>query len=230
MAIEIQERFQVSAPIERVWRFVMDPHQVVTCLPGATLLEVVDDRTFVGQVKVKVGAVSASYKGKIHLTEVDEASHRVNMAAEGKETSGGTAKGTMRSHLTALPGGGTEIVAEATVDLTGRLMQVGRGMIQGVAHQIFLQFVAATKQRLEVPELVPAPAPTTADAQASATATSSADASTPTAAASQAAAVPGGPAPAPAKSEDSIRILPILLRALWEAIRGFLRRLFGSAA
>ncbi len=225
MAIEIQERFQVSAPIERVWRFVMDPHQVVTCLPGATLLEVVDDRTFVGQVKVKVGAVSASYKGKIHLTEVDESSHRVNMAAEGKETSGGTAKGTMRSFLSALPDGGTEIVAEATVDLTGRLVQVGRGMIQGVAHQIFLQFVAATKARLEVPEPVAAPS-VAASPEAAVTQSE-------VAAAASSAAPAGAPSAAPpaaAQSQDSIRILPILLRALWESIRGLLRRWFGSAA
>ncbi len=222
MAIEIQERFQVAAPIERVWRFVMDPHQVVTCLPGATLLEVVDERTFVGQVKVKVGAVSASYKGKIQLTEVDDSTHRVHMAAEGKETSGGTAKGTMRSHLTALPGGGTEVVAEATVDLTGRLMQVGRGMIQGVAHQIFLQFVAATRERLEG-EAAAAAASAAAEASA---------AGTPVSADASAAAPPvAAPAPAPAaRGEDSIRILPILFRALWEGIRRFFRRLLGHGA
>jgi hypothetical protein len=71
------------------------------------------------------------------------------MVAEGRETSGGTAKGTMQSFLRALPDGQTEVVAEASVDLTGRVMQVGRGMIQGVSHQLFQQFVASTKERLE---------------------------------------------------------------------------------
>lgn len=219
MAIEIQERFQVAAPIERVWRFVMDPHQVVTCLPGATLLEVVDERTFVGQVKVKVGAVSASYKGKIQLTEVDEATYRVQMAAEGKETSGGTAKGTMCSHLKALPDGGTEVVAEASVDLTGRLMQVGRGMIQGVAHQIFLQFVTATRERLEGEA---------AAAAASAATAASAPAVTPDGATP--AVTPAQVAPTATRGDDSIRILPILFRALWEGIRRFFRRLLGHGA
>ncbi len=222
MAIEIQERFQVAAPIERVWQFVMDPHQVVTCLPGATLLEVVDEKQFVGQVKVKVGAVSASYKGKIQITEVDQAAHRVIMSAEGKEASGGTAKGGMRSQLTSLPDGGTEVVAEATVDLTGRLVQVGRGMIQGVAHQIFLQFVAATKARLEVAEAEAGGLRSLAAAAAASPAADARDRVPPDAAPM--------PRAAPASNQDSIRILPILFRAFWEGIRRFFARWLGSGA
>jgi carbon monoxide dehydrogenase subunit G len=149
MAIEIRETFQVQAPIDAVWRFVMDPDQVVTCLPGAELERAVDDRTFEGRVKVKLGAISTSYKGRVRFTEVDEQGYTVRMVAEGRETGGGTAKGTMFSRLCALPDGQTEIAAEASVDLTGRVMQVGRGMIQGVSHQLFQQFVASTKQRLE---------------------------------------------------------------------------------
>jgi carbon monoxide dehydrogenase subunit G len=120
---------------------------------------VVDERTFVGTIKVKVGAITTSYKGRVQITEVDESAHSVQMAAEGRETGGGTAKGTLRSHLASLPDGGTEVVAEASVDLTGRIMQVGRGMIQGVSHQLFQHFVASTRQYLEAPagaELAPA--------------------------------------------------------------------------
>jgi carbon monoxide dehydrogenase subunit G len=152
MAIEIRETFQVQAPLDAVWRFVMDPDQVVPCIPGAELLEAVDDRTFDGRVRVRLGAISASYRGRIRLTEVDEQEHAVRMVAEGRETGGGTAKGSMFSRLRTLPDGQTEVVAEASVDLTGRVMQVGRGMIQGVSHQLFQQFVARTKERLEGPE------------------------------------------------------------------------------
>jgi carbon monoxide dehydrogenase subunit G len=149
MAIEIRETFQVQAPIDAVWRFVMDPDQVVACMPGAELEQAVDDRTFLGRVKVKLGAITTSYKGRIQFTEVDEQGHTVRMVAEGRETGGGTAKGTIFSCLRALPDGQTEVVAEASVDLTGRVMQVGRGMIQGVSQQLFHQFVASTKERLE---------------------------------------------------------------------------------
>ncbi len=151
MAITLSETFQVRAPVADVWRFLLDPAQVVTCMPGAELQEVVDPQTFLGAVKVKVGAITASYKGRVRLVEVDEAGHRVEMLAEGRDAAGGSAKGTVTGRLRALADGRTEVVAEATVDLTGRIMQVGRGMIQGVARQLFQQFVQSAKQRLETP-------------------------------------------------------------------------------
>lgn len=149
MAIEIKEKFEVTAPIDRVWRFVLDPHNVAACMPGASLEEVVDDKTFVGNIKVKVGAVMASYKGRVELVEVDEAAYTVKMKAEGTESGGGTARGSMLSKLVTLPDGRTEVVAEASVDLTGRIMQVGRGMIQGVSKQLFQQFVKSARAQLE---------------------------------------------------------------------------------
>lgn len=159
MAIEIRETFQVRAPIDAVWRFVMDPERVVTCMPGAELEQALDDRTFLGRVKIKLGAITTSYKGRVEFTEVDEQGYTVRMVAEGRETGGGTAKGTVVSRLRALPDGQTEVVTEASVDLTGRVMQVGRGMIQGVSHQLFQQFVASTKERLEGAQVANGEAP-----------------------------------------------------------------------
>lgn len=149
MAITIRETFTVRAPVDAVWRFVTDPEKVVTCMPGAELQESVDEQTFLGNVKVKVGAITASYKGRVRFTEMDERGHTLQMVAEGRDTSGGTAKGTMIGRLRSLPDGQTEVVAEASIDLTGRIMQVGRGMIQGVSQQLFQQFAASTKARLE---------------------------------------------------------------------------------
>jgi carbon monoxide dehydrogenase subunit G len=149
VAIEIKETFDVKAPIDRVWRFVLDPHNVAACMPGASLDEVIDEKTFVGNIKIKVGAVMASYKGRVELVEIDEANHTVKMNAEGTESGGGTARGAMVSRLVSRPDGRTEIVAEASVDLTGRIMQVGRGMIQGVSKQLFQQFVKAARAQLE---------------------------------------------------------------------------------
>lgn len=149
MAIDIKETFRLRAPIDEVWRFMLDPRKVAACMPGAELEQMVDDRTFLGNVKVKVGAITTRYKGRVQLTVVDDRQHTIQMVAEGRETSGGTAKGSMSSRLRALPDGETEVVSESRVDLTGRIMQVGRGMIQGVSHQLFLQFVAAAKVRLE---------------------------------------------------------------------------------
>lgn len=201
MAIEIRETFRVHAPIDTVWHFVMDPRQVVTCMPGAALDQVVDDRTFLGNVKVKVGAISASYKGRVQIAQVDDQGYTIQMVAEGRETGGGMAKGTLSSRLRAVSAGETEVVAEASVDLTGRLMQVGRGMIQGVAHQLFQQFVASAKRRLEVPA---------------------------TAVGDNGPLQPTPAAAAEISEPQAIRVVPLLLRTLWSAVLRFCRRLVGQ--
>lgn len=152
MAIEIEETVHLQAPIASVWRFMLDPEQVASCMPGAQLDEVVDERTFLGAIKVKVGAVTTTYKGRVSFTRVDEAAYAIEMLAEGRETGGGIAKGTMSSRLQQLATGATEVTVTASVDVTGRIAQVGRGMIQGVSQELFRQFVASVQARLEAPE------------------------------------------------------------------------------
>jgi hypothetical protein len=180
----------------------MDPARVAACMPGAKLEQVIDERTFLGSIRVKVGAITAAYKGKVRFTQVDAGAHTVQMTAEGTETGGGTAKGTMSSSLRQLPSGQTELVAKASVDLTGRVVQVGRGMIQGVSHQLFKQFVASAKRQLET---APGAGPAAAGAGA----------------ASATAPLP------PARAEgEAIRVIPLLFKTLIAAIVGFLQRLF----
>jgi carbon monoxide dehydrogenase subunit G len=152
MAIELKESFQVNAPVAAVWRFLLDPHQVVQCMPGAELDEVAGDGTFLGRIKVRVGPISTTYKGRVQFTLVDEEAHSIQMTAEGLEAGGGTARGTMSSRLTELPGGQTEVIAESRAEITGRIAQFGRGMVQGVSQQLFQQFAQSVKAHLESPE------------------------------------------------------------------------------
>ncbi|HTT71350.1 MAG TPA: SRPBCC family protein [Anaeromyxobacteraceae bacterium] len=150
MASKIEERFVVRAPAAAVWAYLIDPRRVVTCLPGAELSEVVDDRTFHGLVKVKVGPVGVSYRGRVLLEEVDVAARRVRMTAEGREAAGaGAAKMRMESRLVEGPGGETEVTVSAEVDVAGKLVQFGRGMIEQVSHQIFAQFAECVRRTLE---------------------------------------------------------------------------------
>ncbi len=210
MAIEIKEQFEVAAPIDAVWRFVMDPHKIAPCLPGAKLEEVVDERNFLGSVKIKIGAITTSYKGKVELTEVDESSRVMKMLAEGRETSGGMAKGLVTSRLRSLANGQTEVIAEASVDLTGRVMQVGSRMIEGVSHQLFQQFAKKLKKQLEAEEGAAAGLAPGLPGDAAALAA--------------AGPVPDRP-PQREEEDEAVAILPLILRSLWEAIAGFFRRL-----
>lgn len=152
MAFKIVEQFEVQAPVERVWKYMIDPASVVQCLPGAELLETQDDRNFTGQIKVKVGPLSMAYKGKGTFTEVNDETHTVRMVGEAREIGGsGSTKVTMVSTVTALANGGSSVSVDADVNLVGRIVQFGRGMIEEVSRQMFRQFATCVKSRLETP-------------------------------------------------------------------------------
>src|SRR5918992_2123698 len=152
MAFAIKETFRVQAPVDRVWRYLVDPHRVVTCLPGAELTGDEGERVYVGKVKVKVGPVTASYSGRARLTEVDDAEHVVRMDAEGRESGGaGSAKLRMTTRVAQHPEGGAEVRVEAEVDVAGKIVQFGRGMIESVSKQLFKEFASCVRASLESP-------------------------------------------------------------------------------
>ena len=163
MAFKIEEKFEVQAPVERVWQYMIDPKRVVECLPGAQLLEQKDDQTFLGAIKVKVGPLSMSYKGQAKFTDLNEETHQVRMVGDAREVSGsGSTKISMLSTVVPLASGGSEVSVSADVELVGKIVQFGRGMIEEVSRQMFRQFAGCVKQHLEVtkdPQPVANPAP-----------------------------------------------------------------------
>ena len=163
MAFKIEEKFEVQAPVERVWQYLIDPKRVVECLPGAELLEQKDDGSFLGAIKVKVGPLSMSYKGQGKFTEMNEQTHQVRMVGDAREVTGsGSTKVSMLMTIVPLAPGGSEVSVNADVDLVGKIVQFGRGMIEEVSRQMFRQFSTCVKQHLEVangPQTIATPAP-----------------------------------------------------------------------
>jgi carbon monoxide dehydrogenase subunit G len=153
MAFKIEQKFEVQAPVERVWKYLTDPKRVVECLPGAELLEQKDDQTFLGAIKVKVGPLSMSYKGQAKFTEINEETHQVRMVGDAREVTGsGSTKVSMLSTVVPLANGGSEVSVNADVELVGKIVQFGRGMIEEVSRQMFRQFSTCVTQHLEIAE------------------------------------------------------------------------------
>ena len=91
MAIELDNSFTVPVPPEQAWHVLLDVERIAPCMPGASVTSVEGDEV-AGQVKVKLGPLSLSYKGTAKFTEKDQASHSISIEASGKETRGaGTA-------------------------------------------------------------------------------------------------------------------------------------------
>jgi len=152
MALQIEKTFLVKATPAAVWGFLTDPRRVARCMPGAAITEQVDERTYAGTITVKVGPVTASYKGKLHFERLDAATGSAEIVASGQETRGkGGADMRLTSHLTERAPGATEVTATSQVNVTGILAQFGRGMIQDVGDQMFKQFTECMRAELEAP-------------------------------------------------------------------------------
>jgi len=179
--MELTNEFRVSVPVEQAWAVLTDLERIAPCMPGAELQEVEGDE-YRGIVKIKVGPITAQYKGKASFEELDASSHRAVLRAEGRDTRGqGNASATVKAELTQ-EGDGTAVRITTDLAVTGKVAQFGRGVLADVSAKLLAQFVA----RLEADVLTGTPP---ADAPPAATA--------PAAPAPEAAIVSDAPAPGP---------------------------------
>ena len=138
--MELTNTFDVSVPIEQAWAVLTDVERIAPCLPGAQLQEIEGDE-YRGIVKVKVGPISAQYKGKATFVELDEKAHRAVLEGTGRDTRGqGNASATITAQLTPA-GSGTHCVVTTDLTVTGKVAQFGRGVLGDVSAKLLTQFV-----------------------------------------------------------------------------------------
>jgi len=163
MALQFEHAFLVKASPDRVWSYLTDPYRVAPALPGASITEKVDDQTYTGGITVKVGPVSAKYRGTVRFEKLDPATRTAEIVARGQDTSGrGGADMRMTSRIVEKAAGESEVRVVSEVSVTGIMAQFGRGLMQDVSDQMLQRFTEAMRAELEKPEAVPAPiAPST---------------------------------------------------------------------
>jgi uncharacterized protein len=150
MALRIEKSFRVAAAAEPVWAFLTDPRRVASCLPGAAITEEVDAQTFNGTMTIKVGPVTAAYRGRMRFERLDAAAREAEIAATGQETRGkGAADMRMSSRVVAIGPRETEVFVTSDVNVVGVLAQLGGRMIQDVSDQMFERFTQAMRRQLE---------------------------------------------------------------------------------
>ncbi len=206
--MDLRHQFSVPLGVEETWEHFQDIGALAECFPGATVSGVEDD-TFRGSVKVKLGPIALVYNGSGTFVEKDDAQHRYVVDAKGKDKRGnGTAGAKVELSMQESVPGTTEVLVVTDLAITGKPAQFGRGVMQDVSDKLLGQFVGCLEQRLEAP--APSAEPETA-AATPADATSQAPAETP---AAQLAAPPRAPAPAGDEALDlGSTVLPVLLRS-----------------
>jgi carbon monoxide dehydrogenase subunit G len=200
--MEIENEFDVPAPVDHVWNYLLDVERVAPCMPGAELTEVVDDRTWKGKVNMKLGPVSLAFAGTVTMKERDDEAKRIVLAATGMEQKGkGAANASVTSWLEQRDGV-TNVKMRADIHLTGTVAQLSRGLLPEVSRKLTQQFADCLLQSMRAAEVQ---------------ATGSAEVA--------AGVTPRVEPTARAKPIGGIRLG---LAAIWVSIKGFFRRLFGK--
>lgn len=146
--MRIESTFEVPAGKAEAWALLMDVPCVVPCIPGAELVEEVDDSTWKAKLAVKIGPISLSFATDVHRDEADEEAGRVLLSADARELRGrGSVRATIESALTTVEGG-TRIGVVTELSLSGAVSQYGRGIVQDVTAQLVERFAACLQSQL----------------------------------------------------------------------------------
>jgi uncharacterized protein len=144
--MELNNEFRVGVPVEQAYEVLTDVERIAPCMPGAQLQEV-EGEEYRGVVKVKVGPITANYKGAATFLE-REAPSRVVLRAEGRETRGqGNANATITATLTA-DGDGTVVNVHTDLAVSGKVAQFGRSVLADVSAKLLGQFVDCLEGKL----------------------------------------------------------------------------------
>jgi carbon monoxide dehydrogenase subunit G len=137
--MQLEHSFTVPVGVEEAWRVLLDIERVAPCMPGASL-DSVDGDDFTGTVKVKVGPIGLTYKGKASFVEKDEAAHRAVIDAQGKDTRGNGTAGAKVSASLQAEGDSTRVDVVTDLNITGKPAQFGRGVMVDVGNKLIGQF------------------------------------------------------------------------------------------
>jgi uncharacterized protein len=206
----IENEFNVAAPPDFLWNYLLDVEKIAPCMPGAELTEIVDDENWKGKLNAKFGPVSMAFAGTVTIESRDDAAHRVVLSAKGMEQKGkGAANAKVTSWLEPGPSDGvTTVKMEADITLTGAAAQLSRGLLPEISKKLTQTFADCLQESMAAEQTTREGDEVAASAEASGLA---------------AAATPAKPAVV-AKPVGGIGLG---IAAIWSIIANFFRKLFG---
>jgi carbon monoxide dehydrogenase subunit G len=147
--MKFSQRAVIPSAREPLWNFLMDVPKVAQSLPGVESVSKIDDTTYQGTLKVRVGPISLNLQGKIILEEQDKERWRAALRAEAKDRmAAGAVNGKTSMELKELGPKETELVVETDVNILGKIGEFGQPIIRKKADQMLQQFVENIKRQI----------------------------------------------------------------------------------
>ncbi len=145
--MEFTGEYTIRAARAEIWEALLDPEVLEACIPGVKSLEKRSDTEFTAVVAVKIGPVSARFKGDVTLSELDPP-NSCRIDGQGAGGAAGFAKGGAAMQLAETDDGATLLTYKADVQVGGKLAQIGSRLIDGVARRLADDFFRAFCQRV----------------------------------------------------------------------------------
>jgi carbon monoxide dehydrogenase subunit G len=157
--MEMASSQRVPASQQKTWEALNDPETLKACITGCESIDKVSDNEYRMAMTTKVGPVSAKFKGRMLLADLNPP-ESYSISFEGQGGAAGFAKGTAKVTL-APENVGTRLSYAVSAQVGGKLAQIGSRLIDGAAKKMADDFFAAFVTHLGgVPEAAPVPAPT----------------------------------------------------------------------
>src|SRR2546421_5694308 len=148
--MEFDNSFEVPLPPGEAWPLLMDIQRIAPCMPGAKLTEVVDAKTYKGNIAVRLGPVALTFAGTVVFEALDEASRTARVRAQGTDAKGRGGAHAVSTFRLEPSADGSRVVVHTDLSLSGAVAQYGRGvgMIQSTAAQLMKQFAVALRAQV----------------------------------------------------------------------------------
>ena len=155
--MRVENAFDVPASVDEAWRLLNDVPEIVPCMPGAELVEVVGDDAWKAKLHVRLGPIALQFLADVTREQVDETAHRAVLAVKAREAKGrGSAEATIESSLAAAEAG-THVALVTELALRGAVAQYGRGVVADVASRLTAQFAECIAAKLVAAPAAPPP-------------------------------------------------------------------------
>ena len=151
MKVELEKSFVINAAVADCWRLLSDIPRVATCMPGASITQVIDASHFVGLVMVSIGPMRLQFTGELERVMIDASARKLILMATGTDKSGSSATMKLTATLLAKENHETLLHGQAEVTVNGQLAQFGSRMIGPVSDVILSQFADRFRQKLLQP-------------------------------------------------------------------------------
>jgi carbon monoxide dehydrogenase subunit G len=147
--VKFSQRVVLPVARDPLWNFLMDIPKVARSLPGVEAVKPIDDTTYEGTLKVRVGPISLNLQGKITLEQRDRENWRATLRADASDRiAAGAVKARTAMQLKELGAKETELLVETDVNIMGKIGEFGQPIIRKKADTMLQEFVENIKKQL----------------------------------------------------------------------------------